>query len=102
MAKAILKVTVNGGIAPLDIQVRFYKDGTYIPPNVSSPKSFTHVFDNLQAGSDYDITIGGFNPSGGNTVCELTLDEGITLNPPDDSPITKTGQSYAVGFHFSV
>lgn len=100
LASTTLKVTVNGGIPPFSIQVNFFKDGEFVS-RFSSSTSFTHLFSDLSDG-EYDITVGGFNPAGGNTVLDLSQDE-IKLAPTSaPSPVTKTGVSYNVDFNFKV
>jgi hypothetical protein len=103
MASTTLTVTVNGGKAPLSILVNLYKDSGENPVlSITSSGTFTHIFDNLSVGSNYDLTIGGFNPSGGNTVCTITTDQ-IKLTPSsNNTPITNSGVSYRVDFNFNI
>ncbi len=99
MAATTLTVTVNGGTTPVSIVVNLFKNGQ---PESSLIKTgtFTQKFTGLTKGK-YTLFIGGANPAGGNTKCELTQDQ-IILQPPDDSPITKRGKKYLVGFHFKI
>ena len=99
MASTTLTVTVNGGVPPTTIQVHFFSAAGHIL-DLGSPKSFSHTFADLAPGT-YDMFITGMNPAGGNTVCSLSSDPNIRLNPPDPSPITVTG-NYTVSFHFKV
>lgn len=99
MASTTLTVTVQGGKPPVTIHTRLFKNNK-LQIELSSTKSFTHPFSNLGKG-DYLLFISGMNPSGGNTTCELTLDE-IALNPPDPSPTTNSDLTYWVIFRFTV
>jgi len=99
MADTKLDVTVSGGIAPVTIQVRFFKDGQH-EFDISSSKSFSHRLIGLTTGI-YDIYIDGFNPVGGSTTCAIDTSQ-INLIPPDDTPDTENGVSYHVEFHFTV
>jgi|GEM_PF-4443126 len=100
MASATLVVTVNGGIAPVSIEVSLFKNGEELQ-QFEQTTTFTHLFDDLDPGCNYDITIGGNNPAGGNT--SLTLSgNGITLTPASDpSPSVKNGIGYRVDFNFN-
>lgn len=100
MASTTLTVTVSGGVPPTTIQVRFFTPGGH-ELDLGSPKSFSHTFDGLGPGL-YTIFVSGMNPAGGNTVCSLSSDPAITLNPPDPSPTTASGSNYLVQFHFKV
>lgn len=97
----VLSVTVNGGKLPFSIQVGLFKDGKKISV-FSFSSSFTHVFDGLDQASTYDITVGGFNPAGGNTVIELTQEQITLTSISSPSPTTQTGKSYRVDFNFTV
>jgi hypothetical protein len=97
----VLTVTVNGGKLPFSIQVGLFKDGKKISV-FSFSSSFTHVFDGLDKSSTYDITVGGFNPAGGNTVIELTQQQITLTSISSPSPSTETGKSYRVDFNFTV
>jgi hypothetical protein len=100
MASVTLHVTVSGGVAPTTINVRFFTpDGHEL--DFASSRSFEHRFPGLVSGA-YDLFIVGMNPAGGNTVCTLTMDAGIILHPPEDSPCTRSTNTYAVEFHFFV
>ena len=100
MPNAKINVTVNGGTPPTTIQIRlFAPDNSHI--DIGTPKSTEHVYTNLTSG-DYDLFITGMNAAGGNTVCTLTLDPGMTLTAPDNSPCTRDGNGYSVEFHFNV
>lgn len=99
MANPKLTVTVSNGTVPVSIQVKLFK-GDSVPVSFNETTSFQHVFENLDPGS-YCVSIAGTNPAGGSTDCEISR-SGITLHPPDDSPITKNGHSYLVNFNFTV
>lgn len=99
MASTTLIVTVSGGTTPVSIVVNLFKSGQPVTSLIRTG-TFKYKFTDLTKGN-YTLFIGGVNPAGGNTKCELTQDE-ITLRPPDDSPITKKTVKYLVGFHFKV
>jgi hypothetical protein len=85
--------------------VNFFKQGTLLF-TLHFPGSFTHNFTNLSKGH-YSLFIGGVNPlpsaaaPSPNTKCEITTN-GITLRPPDNSPVVKKGKAYMAHFHFTV
>jgi hypothetical protein len=105
MASTQLTVTVNGGTPPVSIRVNFFKQGVILF-TLHFPGSFTHNFSNLDSGN-YSIFIGGVNPlpspaaPNPNTKCEITTTN-ITLHPPDNSPVIKSGRAYVAEFHFTV
>ncbi len=100
MASATLTVTVNGGIPPLSIQVGLLKNGTPVE-HFGQASSFTHLFDDLEANNNYDVTIAGFNPAGGNTSLSIS-GTGITLTPiSDTTPSEQDGKGYFVDFNFN-
>jgi len=103
MASTTLTVIVNGGIPPLSISVHVFKDAIEDAKlSFSNSSSFTHVFTDLESGKNYDITIGGFNPAGGNTVCAITTDQVKLTASSDVTPCTNNGKSYRVDFNFDV
>ena len=108
MASTTLTVTVNGGIPPVSIRVNLLKNGNPLE-SLNFKKSFTRDFTNLTPGN-YSLFIGGVNPISSSTdpslpkpstKCELDTTQ-ITLNPPDNTPVTKRGKAYIVQFHFTV
>jgi hypothetical protein len=99
MANAQLRVEVNNGTTPLDINVAIFKDNEKID-SFSKPNSFTKKWSNLNTGV-YKIFIHGFNPAGGFTNFDLT-GESITINKPATIPFTKKGVGYMADFKFTV
>ena len=103
MAITILTVTVFGGVPPEGIDVSLFKGAERILKEHKT-ESFNLSIEGLESGFVYSLFIAGRNPltiAGGATKCELTLDE-ISLHPPDDSPVFKTGKQYLAQFHFTV
>lgn len=100
MASTTLSVTVSEGTSPVSIVINLFKEGYHVL-SLTKSGSFVQNFKDLKKG-DYSLFIGGVNPlPSGNTKCELSKEE-ISLQPPDDSPITKKGKKYLVQFHFTV
>lgn len=100
MASTTLKVTVSGGASPVSIVANLFRGADHIK-GITRSGTFSFRFDELTPGN-YNLFIGGVNPlPSGSTKCEITTNE-ITLNPPDDSPITKKGRKYLVQFRFTV
>ncbi|GGI24573.1 hypothetical protein [Pedobacter mendelii] len=67
-----LKVTINGGIAPLPIKVYVDNLATTNDLRFTRDESFEEIL-NLQPGK-YSIMVGGKNPQNGNTDISLTGD----------------------------
>jgi hypothetical protein len=101
MSSTTLNVTVNGGTAPLSIHVIFYKDGNLVS-SFSKTQSFSFLIDGLVLGSIYDITIAGFNPTGGYTTLSLSTESVQVTADSDLNPCKRTGISYFVDFNFTV
>ncbi len=99
MATTTLTVTVKGGMPPVTIRVKLFKNNT-LQVELSSLKSFSHPFSDLGTGN-YAIYIAGMNNPGASTTCSLTTNE-ISLNPPDNSPVTKSEETYWVVFRFDI